>query len=155
MGSCFTALLSLGLTCGIGGFVLALLVAIPKGGSDAVVTAMNACPAVVDALGTPIELTPLSLGCGKEASGGGSGLANFTLSVAGPKASGTVAYRASYTAGGPWEINAATVSLADGRAIAAVPCQGGATGGPVAPPKGPGPPRPDRGEDRGKGGKRR
>ncbi len=149
-GGCLASLFSVGLTAGIGIVVLGVLLAMPRGGSDAVLVAMAQCPAVTAAMGSPLRVSKWSMGCGEESSGGGSGNAQWTISVQGPKQGASVSYAASYLANEPWDVQRAVVSLDDGTTVTAVPCEGG--GGSVPGTK---PHRGGGGERDGKAGKRR
>jgi hypothetical protein len=145
-GGCVAGVTSVALSLAIAAIGMFAVVGMPKGGSDEVAAALEACPAVAAAMGSPIRPDRLSMGCGEQSSGGGSGSATWTIGVSGSKLSGDVSYRATYLGNQPWTIESAVVDLDDGRSIVAVPCTGGSAPAPRAP-------APDR--DRGKGGKRR
>jgi hypothetical protein len=150
-GGCVASVFSVALTLGIGLLAFGMVFAMPHGGRDEVMAAMAQCPAVAAAMGTSLRESKMSMGCGEESSGGGSGNATWTISVYGPRQGGSVSYQATYLGNQPWEVQRAVVALDDGRSISAVPCDGGSASPPGAPGRAP----PDRGGDRGKGGKRR
>jgi len=153
-GGCVAGLGSLALVLSIAAIGVFFVVGMPKGGSDEVIAAMAACPAVTAAMGSPLQKAPVSMGCGEQSSGGGSGSATWTIGVNGPTMSGDVSYQATYLGNQPWQILNAVVELDDGRTIVAVPCAGGSPP-PQAPPGRTPPVERDDRPDRGKGGKRR
>lgn len=100
----------------------------------AALAAMEACPEIVEALGAPLAVQPLSLGCGESETGGGAGHASWSIGVRGPRGSASAGYTAYYTANGPWEVDSAWVEL-DGKTVDALKC---------VEPADPEPPRPER-----------
>ncbi|MBA2321738.1 MAG: hypothetical protein H0V89_11345, partial [Deltaproteobacteria bacterium] len=113
-GGCFAGLFSLAIMLSIAAMGMFFVVGMPKGGSAEAVAAISACPAVTAAMGTPIVAKKVSMGCGEQSSGGGSGSATWTIGVTGPKASGDVSYQATYLGNQPWTIQSAVVDLDNG-----------------------------------------
>ena len=124
------------------------------GSDQAAVEAFEDCPAVTDALGSPLERVPYSMGCGEYEGGGGHAESSWTITVRGPKGSASGWYSASYTGSQPWVVHSATIDLPSGT-VSAVPCASGSRPEP-APRRGR---DRDRDDDerprRGKQGKRR
>lgn len=132
-GGCLSAVFGVGMSVLLPLFILGML-SVGRAGSDAAaVEALNACPAVTDVLGSPIRESALSMGCGQSSSGGGSGRAQWSMRVTGPKGSASASYSASYAGNSPWTVTSAIVET-DAGTISAVPCP---TGSPV-PSKPPG-----------------
>lgn len=118
---CLSAVFGLGMTI-VMPIVILGIISLGRGDSDkAALEAMNACAAVTDVLGSPIEKSTLSMGCGESSSGGGAGHASWSMRVQGPKGSANASYTASYTANQPWTVTSASVNTSAGT-ISAVPC---------------------------------
>jgi hypothetical protein len=105
-------------------FAAAIVVGVPllgrgcgscMGYQDLVMERVNACPAVVAELGSPIKESLIGLSCGSAKTSGSYGRASWTSSVSGPKGRG----RYSYTVrreGGPWRLISGTLK-ANGKTI--------------------------------------
>lgn len=92
-----------------------------NGGYSLALDALNECKLATGALGTPIEQRAMGLACGSsEESSGGSGNAQWSFGVSGPKGSGTFRYAAE-SHGGTWQVLAAQLEL-DDATVSIVPC---------------------------------
>lgn len=132
--------MSLVMGVGITALSLGLVAGSHSGSDEAAVGAFQRCDAVTDALGSPIEKVPWRMSCGEYEGGGNHGEANWSITVRGPKGQASGWYSASYVGDDPWQVHAATLDLADGRTIRAVPCMSGSPA--------PEPPSRDRERDR-------
>ena len=120
---CFGSIFGLGLAAVIVVVVFWVIETSHADADAAAIAEIEKCSAVTEALGTPIEEVPYSLGCGEYSSGGGFAAASYTIPVQGPKGSGSLTYMAEQH-GGPWNVHGATLSTSSGT-ITAVPCGGG------------------------------
>lgn len=132
----------------MGGIITAITfgaIGMSRQGSDAAaIAAFEACPAVTAVLGSPIEKSVLSMGCGEYEGGPTSGDASWSISFYGPRGSASGSYDANYRNGGPWTVTSASVTFSDGSRITAVPC-------PVQQPAPEAPsPKPKAGRGRGR-----
>jgi hypothetical protein len=94
------------------------------GYGPAALEALQACPRVVERLGTPLRFKLVGRGMGNYASGpkqGGAGRAWGTLPVAGPASEASVAYDLS-KGGGLWHLSTMVLTFADGQQIDVAAC---------------------------------
>jgi hypothetical protein len=93
-------------------------------------TMVNACPAAVAALGSPVSQSWLGISCGNAETEDDDGYANWSMPVSGPNGRGTLDIHASER-GGRWEFRALVLN-AGGHTIDVVACAAGGTGQTVA-----------------------
>jgi hypothetical protein len=92
--------------------------------------AIEACPAAVEALGTPVGRSWLGLSCGGAETSGDSGNASWTFPVAGPRGSGSIDVVATQI-GGRWTLSSAVLDTGGGT-IDVLTCTTGGGGGIAA-----------------------
>jgi hypothetical protein len=119
---CVSTIASLGMAVGITVAVFVMISASKSGADEAALLAFNACPTITAELGSPIRESTLSMGCGETESSGSHGTAKWTMSIEGPRGSASAWYSATFNGNRPWQVDAANVTLADGRTLDAVPC---------------------------------
>jgi len=142
-GGCLSLVFSLGFTVVLTAGILMAVSGSHAGSDAAAIEVYEACPAVTDELGSPLERVPWTMSCGEYEGGGSHGSADWTIKIRGPKGTASGHYAASYSGDEPWEVRVAMVDLPSGKSIDAAHCDG------FAPTPRPDPePEPDRDRDR-------
>ncbi|UJR85815.1 cytochrome c oxidase assembly factor Coa1 family protein [Sandaracinus amylolyticus] len=90
------------------------------GFEDPTLRAIEACPAAIEALGTPVSRTWLGCSCGNAETSDAFGQASWTFPVAGTRDSGSVSVVAERR-GGPWQLLSAQLEVGD-RTIDVLQC---------------------------------
>ncbi len=91
-----------------------------NGAYDPAMAAINACPAAVELIGSPISQSFVGLACGSSESSGAYGNASWQIPVSGPKDSGRFEF-AGRNQGAGWHLDRAMLTVGD-RSVSVWPC---------------------------------